>query len=218
MDRRTKFILLIIGAVILFGLVIWLIVWPTLAPLFPSKPVAQPPALPSELAPPTVQPGGTQSAGGANGAAPAPGSGVVSFEPGAAVSAEAQLILEISRRAGALSERVESGSSADGFTNLDDAALDASPGLAATFRAMKSDLQKKYPPTGPTRITIARRLVETPLDSSLSGSTFKVAVQLQIQVQDAGQTSTVYREATVTFTKSGDAWIASGYETKAFTP
>lgn len=220
MDRRTKFILLVIGAVSLFGLVVWLIVWPTLAPLFPGKPPAQPPGLPSELTPPTVTPGTTPSAGTpplASGGA-APGSGVVSFEPGSGVSAEAQLMLELARRAGALSERMESGSSADGFTNLDDAALDASPGLAAAFRAMKSDLQKKYPATGPTYLTIARRLTETPLESSLTGATFKVMVQLQIQVQKAGQTSTIYREATVAFTKTGDAWIASGYETKAFTP
>ncbi|HWQ99420.1 MAG TPA: hypothetical protein VN397_01070 [Candidatus Methylomirabilis sp.] len=217
MDRRTKFILLIIGSIILFGLVIWLIVFPTLAPLFPAKPSLQPPSLPTEGTPPVIQPGQPKPPG-ATTPGPAP-SGVSSFTPTAAANPEQQLILELSRRAGVLAERVESGSSGDGFTNLDDAALDASPSLASKLQQMKTDLQKQYPAAGSTHLTIARRLLEAPeSEVSISGPTFKVAVQLQIQTQDAGAVSSAYREATVTFTKSGDAWIASGYETKAFTP
>lgn len=218
MDRRTKFILLIAGAIVLFGLVVWFIVVPTLAPLFPAKPppsAGQPPGLPGELKPPETTPG-TQAR--APGAPSAPGGAVVAFEPAPSLSGEEQRKLELARRAGALSERVESGSSANGFTNLDDAALDASPALTQKFRQMKTDLQKQHPAAGPLYLTIARRLLEKPEDAGLAGPTFKVTVQLQIQTQNAVTASTLYREATVTFTKSGEKWIASGYEAKAFSP
>lgn len=217
MDRRTKFILFIIGAIVLFGLVVWLIVLPTLAPLFPAKPVVQPPSLPSTLTPPVVQPGASQPTdAGTTGAPGVPG--IATFTPRPTASPDAERIASLSARAGILSERVESGSSANGFSNLDDAAIDVSPSLAGTFRTMKLDLQKKYPSAGPTYFTIARRLLEIPESETITGLTFKVAVQMQIQVRDGDKTSTIYRESTVTFTRSGDEWIASGYRTKAFTP
>src|SRR3989338_1681910 len=217
MDRRTKFILFIVGAIILFGLVVWLIVLPTLAPLFPAKSVVQPPILPSSLTPPVVQPGTSQPGGATpTGAPTAPG--VATFIPRPSANPDAEQIASLSSRAGILSERVESGSSANGFSNLDDAAIDVSPALADAFRSMKADLRKKYPVTDPTYFTIARRLLETPETDTITGPTFKVAVQLQVQVREGDNTSTVYLESTVTFTKSGDTWIGSGYSTKPFTP
>jgi hypothetical protein len=212
MDRRIKFILLIIGTIILFGLVTWFILIPTLQPLFPSAPV-QPPALPSGITPSKITPVSTSSSqtGGAG------GSGVATFEPVA--SPDRELILSLSQRAGVVGARAESGSSANGFTNYDDASLNASAGLAAKFATMKKDMQKAHPSTGKLYLTTARLLVEKPENADvINGATFNVAVQMQVQVTDDAKVTTEYREATVTFEKMGNDWVANGYSVKQFTP
>lgn len=210
MSRRTKLILFIVGTLVLFGLVGWFIVWPTLKPLLPA---AQPPALPGNITPQggtggtgatQQQPGGTQP------------QAVAAFQP--STSPDAEVIADLSRRAGVLAERVESGSSENGFANLDDAQLGVSPGLAETFRSMQTELRTAHPASGPSYITVARGLTAIPEADVISGSSFRISVQLQMQIRDDGNTSTSYREATVTFVKSGDTWIASAYGAKPFAP
>jgi hypothetical protein len=215
MDHRTKFILLIIGSVILFGAVVWFIIIPTLQPLFPAKITPQPSALPGAITPSKIKPATTPStptqpsAGGAG--------GVVTFEPVA--SPERALILDLSQRAGIAGVRAESGSSANVFSNYDDASLNASPAFAAKLAALKKDMQKKHPPTGKLYLTVARLLVSKPeSDTVISGTEFSVAAQMQVQVTDDTKVTTEYREATVTFVKSGSDWVASGYSVKLFTP
>lgn len=219
MDRRTKFILLILASLVLFGLVGWFIVWPTIKPVLPARTTSQPPSLPGSVTPNTGNlPTGSAPAGSQGGSAPA-GSNIASFEPPPEpANPDAALIAELSRRAGVISERVESGSSQDGFSNLADAELDVSPALATKFRAMRSALQKAHPADGTSYVTTAQRLVSRGATDAVRGQTFNIIVQLRVVVRDGGTSSSVYREATVTFTKSGDTWIASNYEAKVFTP
>jgi hypothetical protein len=213
MDRRTRIIIFIIGTIILFGLVGWFIVWPTLKPVLPGV-VLQPPALPTNLKPPTVTPTGSQNQ---QPNTPQPsGSGIATFQP--VDNPDADTIAALARQAGVLAERVESGSSDTGFTNLNDAQLDVSPTLASTFQALQSDLRRAHPASGVSYVTVARRLVEKPNADRITGPTFGVTVDLQVQVRDNGTVSSGYREAVVTFTQSGDNWLPSGYTAKPYTP
>lgn len=215
MDRRVKFILLILVSLAMFALVGWFIVWPTIRPLIQRTfPPAQPPALPTSGTPQAFNP---TTPSGEGGTPTVSGGGVITFDPGA-TGPDAGIITELSRRAGVLAERVESGSSQEGFANLDDAQLDASPSLKAQFEALQSTLRKQHPFAGAIYVTSARRLKEIPSASSISGSTFNVDVQLQVQVRSGDATTTDYRLATVTFTQSGQDWLTSGYSVKPFTP
>lgn len=209
MDRRTKLILLIIGSLALFAAVGWFIVWPSLKPILPVAP-AQPPSQGKPNSPifPTSPPADTGT--------PTPTNGGASFNPG---DVDAAAIAELSRRAGVLAELVESGSSQDGFRNLDDAQLNASPTLAAYFKAMQTNLRKQYPAAGKSYVTTARLLTAKPESDVLAGKTaFSVTTQLQVQTRVDGKATTSYREAKVTFTNANDAWIVSGYTAKPFTP
>lgn len=130
-----------------------------------------------------------------------------------------QRIIELSRRAGVLAERAESGSSQGAFNNYADAALDVSPDLVKKFLAQQAELRKAHPETGPNYLTIARRLVEIPeSQDTINGDTFIVRVQLQVQTTDNGKTSTEYRESTVRFDRQGGDWVITSYEIKPFTP
>lgn len=213
MDRRTKLVIFILLALTAFGLVGWFIVWPTLKPILPS-PVAQPPALPAPN-PPVQNTNGTQPS--SNNGSTSNGGAVATFDP-VPVSPDATIIANLERRASVLSERVESGSSENGFANLDDAQLDVSPTLAARFRTLKSELQKAHPASGSAFVTVARHLTSKGESDVINGSTFNVTVQLQVQTRDAGKTSSGYIESTVTFTQSGEEWLTSAYTSKPFTP
>jgi len=213
MDRRTKIILLIIGSVILLALVIWFFVWPLLQPVLPTFSKPQPPAI-GEPQPPSTEIPNTTTPGGANGLNQDP----LTVSPGSD-NPDVQRIIELSRRAGVLSERAESGSSQGMFNNYADAALDASPELAKKFLAQQAELRKAHPETGPNYLTLARRLVEIPESrDTINGDTFLVRVQLQVQVTDNGKTSIEYREAAVRFDRRGGDWVIASYETKPFTP
>ncbi len=216
MDRRTKFILLIIGSILLLGAVFWFIVWPLIQPAFPGGSSPQPPGL-GDITPQgyDIKPEGQGSEG--TGGAEA-GDQTFTFSPGD-VSPDVLRILELSRRAGVLSERAESGSSANGFSNYADAALEASPALSDAFLAMQSELRAKYDASGPAYLTIARRLVEIPeSETRITGDSFDVRVQMQVEIRDNGASSVEYRESTVTFVRQGAKWVADDYRVEVFTP
>ncbi len=218
MDRRTKLLLFILGSLVVIGLVGWFIVWPNIQPLVPQSMggSAQPPALPTDRSPsnpPDVN--FPENGGTAEGGQPGSG-GVASFTP--TVSPDADTIADLSRRAGVLAERVESGSSVTGFQNLSDAQLDVSASLAATFRAMQNDLREAHPVSGPAYFTIARRLSSNGTGDRIVGNTFNVIIQLQMQIHADNADTTSYRQATVTFTRQGNDWVASGYKSDVFTP
>jgi hypothetical protein len=209
MERRTRIFFFILLTVVLFGLVGWFIVWPTIKPLLPADFMArQPPALPAPN--PPVVPVDSSS-----GTTPS-GDGVATFDP--TPSPDAFIIASLERRAGVLAERVESGSSEDGFTNYDDASLDASPTLAEYFQSLKRDMRKAHPAAGASYVVTARRLVEQGESDSIADTTFNVRVQLQASVRSSGSVSTEYREATITFTQVGSDWIASRYTVKPYLP
>ncbi|MBE7525005.1 hypothetical protein HS096_01235 [candidate division WWE3 bacterium] len=215
MDRRTKFILLVIASILLLGAVIWLIVIPTLRPVLPIPSAEQPPALGTPGAP-QFQINGTEGTESQNGAG---GAGVVTVPAQTALTSDQQRILDLSRQAGILSERIESGSSANGFENLDNAKVGVSASLVLQLDAMKERLLSAHPPTGQTYLTIATRLVEIPENPDIiRGDAFSVRVQMQVQIRDGGQTSTEYRESTVTFGFQGGKWLATAYDVKPFTP
>ena len=227
MDRRTKFILLVIASLLLFAAVGWFIVWPTIAPLFPrdtsSGPVAQPPVLPDIGSPQTPPIGNTGNGGdtGSSGSLGTGPGGAATFTP--SDSPDAAIIATLARRAGVLAERVESGASSDGFANLTDAQLDVSSALAAQFRLRQAEMRGRYPSTGALYLTTARRLTAQGEGDVITGAVFRVAVQLQVTTRDMAQSSdqqqqTSYRQATVTFTNNDTAWIASGYASESFTP
>lgn len=212
MDRRTKLILFIIGAVLLLAAVLWFFVWPLLQPVLPSLSKPQPPALGQPQPPSTDLPSGDQGSGG--GSNPS----AVSVSPGSN-NPDIQRIIELSRRAGVLAERAESGSSQGNFDNYADAALDASSALAKTFLAKQAELRTSHPAAGPSYLTIARRLVEIPESRDfIEDDTFIVRVQLQVELDDAGKKSVEYREATVNFERQGGDWVIVGYDIKPFTP
>lgn len=214
MDRRTKFILLVIASVLLLGAVVWFIVLPLLRPVLPTPSAEQPPALGTPNAPQFPPTGSTGTEGGQGGTG-----GVVTLPTPTELTPDQQRILELSRQAGVLSERIESGSSANGFANIENAKIGVSVALASQLDALKADLLAAHPSTGATYLTIARRLVELPEHKDIiRGNTFSVRVQMQVQVQNAGVTSTEYRESTVTFAFQDGQWLAASYSIKPFTP
>lgn len=211
MDRRTKFILLVIGSVLLLAAVLWFVVWPLLSPTFLKESKPQPPAVGQPNAPSLN--GGTEPSGTGN---TQPSEVVLNPSD---VHPDVLRIIELSRRAGVLAERVESGSSENGFENLITASLDVSPSLAQEFRAKQEALRSAYPSDGAPYLTVATRLVEIPeRNDRIEGVQFNVRVQLQVQVKDAGKTSVEYREATVTFELQGSDYAAVGYRTAPFSP
>jgi hypothetical protein len=216
MDRRTKLILLVIGSLLLLGAVFWFVVWPLLSPVLPSR-SPQPPAL-GDITPQgyDIEGQGTEPSG-EPGTGQA-GTGDFTFSPGSE-NPDVQRILDLSRRAGVLSERAESGSNANGFRNYEDAALEVSPALSQTFLNMQADLRAKYAADGPPYLTIARRLVEIPeSEARITGDSFDVRVQMQVEIRDNGVSSVEYRESTVTFRLQGSKWVADGYRVETFTP
>ena len=222
MDRRTKLILLIIGSLLLFGAVGWFVVWPTLQPVLPQLGGNQPPALPTDLSPQTP-PIGTigQPEGSSPGKTVVDAPGTVSFMP--TPTADTEQIAALARRASVLAERVESGASSDGFANLSDVQLDVSPFLAQTFQEQQTALRQQYPASGALYLTAARRLTAQGESDIISGSVYRVTVDLQVATTDMakpeGEQETLsYRRATVTFTNNGSAWLASGYTAEPFTP
>lgn len=211
MDRRTKFILFVILSAVLLGLVFWFIIYPLLKPVIDEARKAQPPALQEPQSPVVNVPGRETSTGTQPGGIIGPG--VVEVTP--ELSPDELRIIELSRAAGVLSERVESGSSANGFQNYEDATLDVSAELAAKFRTMRLDMQAAYPILGATYLTVARRLVEIPEnDKVIRRDTFLVRVQIQVQIENGEVMITELRESTVTFTRSGSKWITTDYSVK----
>lgn len=218
MHRRVKFILLIIGSVILLAAVFIFIVWPLLKPVLPEG-IVQPPSLGT----PTPQ---TYDIERSAEEAPAEEAGEVAereqpvFTYGTGeVNPDVQRIVELSRQAGVLSERVESGSSANGFRNYSDAALTVSDELAEEFRAKQAEMRERYPADNSVYLTVARRLVEIPeSETRIVGDTFTVRVQMQVETQYVGQRSVEYKESTVTFALRGANWIAIDYDVRPFTP
>jgi len=213
MDRRTKFILLVLASIILLAAVFYFIVWPLLKPVIPGLAPAQPPAAPAPRSPVVNVQGGTP--GGATGTVPVVGGLEVIPER----TPDQLRIAELKSRAGILSERVESGSSANEFQNYEDAALDVGASIAEKFRTMRESLVAAHPSTGPTYFTIARRLIEIPENENIiSGSRFVVRVQMQVQVHETGTERTEYHESTVTFSLTGSAWVVTDYSVQPFTP
>lgn len=218
MDRRTKFILLIIGSLILLGVVFWFIVWPLLSPVLPESLKPQPPAITEPASPSTAVGNGSENGGVEQGNGGGQ-TGAFTFSPSAESNPDIQRIIELSRRAGVLSERIESGSSENGFQNLSDAALNVSPTLAAKLRSERQALRDAYPASGPTYLTIARRLVEIPESATtIARDDFMVRVQMQVQVRDGDSESTEYRQSAVVFRRSGSEWITEDYSSEPFTP
>lgn len=223
MDRRTKFILLIVGSLLLVGAVGWFIVWPTLRPLIPTSRAPQPPNVPEAYTPPIQQIGATPDVStppeqGGSGAGA--GGEVVSFSP---TSPDAAIIAELTQRGSVLAERIESGASSDGFANLSDAQLGVGSALANYLQQQQIDLRERYPASGALYVTSARRLTSRGAGDVLEGSTFEVTVQMQVTVQDMAasadqQQTVVYRQATVTFTDTASGWVATRYTVHAFTP
>jgi hypothetical protein len=211
MDRRTKFILLVIFSILLLGLVFWFIIYPLIRPAIQEAIKAQPPSPTAPQSPVVSIPGGQEpgAAPGTNG----PGPGAVEVTP--ELSPDEQRIIELSRIAGILSERILSGSSADGFSNYDDAALDVASVLAEKLRTLQAEMRNLHPASGATYLTVARRLREVPEDAKvIRRDTFVVRVELQVQIEDAGVLTVEMRETTFTFTRQGSKWLATDFSEK----
>lgn len=208
MDRRSKIISLSIGSVILIAVVLWFIIWPLLKPVLPQVKKAQPP----EVAQPNVQNPQTPAQN-----TETPTTPTFTYNP--SDHPDAEKIAELSRRAGIFSETYESGSSEKQFDNLLLAAQDASPKLSERIRADREAKMKSYPAQGELYLTIARRLVEIPENKDvISGDTFHVRVQMQIQIKKGTVQTREYKEADVTFTNVDGEWLLSGYDIKPYNP
>lgn len=204
MDRRTKLILLIIGSVILLGTVLWFFVWPLLQPEIQKINKAQPPAL-TEPNPQVINTG-TQNTG-TSATEITPGN----YKP-TDINPDLLQITDMSRRAGILAERIESGSNEEQFRNLNDAALDASAKLAAALATKRAALEKQYPVSGPAFSTQARALAELPESEIIQQDTFHITVQLQVRTLQNGKSSTGYLESIVTYQRNGANWNAVDYQ------
>lgn len=212
MDRRQKVIFLAIGSLLLLGVVLYFFVWPLLKPVLPEiKP--QPPALDDPNPPANVVENTNTGTGGVGQDPLDPFTITPSSNP------DAQRIIELSRKAGALSERIESGSNENGFSNLNEAAIDLDAALAQKLLQKQAELRSTYPETGATYQTIANRLVEIPEDSYIiQGDTFEVRVQMQVQSYLNGQENTQYMESVVLFERRGGEWVAVDYTVEPFNP
>lgn len=224
MDRRTKFVLLLIGSLLLVAAVGWFIVWPTLRPLLPTDRAPQPPNLPESYTPPIPQIGSNPDVSTppeqAGGTGSGTGGDVVSFSP---TSPDAAVIAELTQRGSVLAERIESGASSDGFANLSDAQLGVGASFAGYLQQQQAALRAKYPSTGALYVTSARRLTAKGQSDVIEGATFDVTVQMHVTVQDmakpaAERQTVLYRQGTVTFTDTASGWVPTRYEAEGFTP
>ncbi|MFA5130145.1 MAG: hypothetical protein WC477_04495 [Patescibacteria group bacterium] len=208
MDRRTKIILLSIGSVILLGAILWFFVWPLLQPELQKARAPQPPEI-GQQNPPAINNGSSPS-----GQTNTPSGNIKPSE----VNPDLLQIEAMSRRAGVLAERVESGTSGQEFKNLNDATLDASPDLIKLFDAKRKELMKQHPVNGSVYSTIARALVEIPEAQVLQTDVFHIRVQMQVQTNNNGNASVGYLEATVTYKRQGANWLAVDYSSAPYQP
>ncbi len=199
MQRRTQAILLIVfGVVVIVGVIFWL-VWPLKKE--PSAPVIQPPAYPE---------GQTQT-------------GILPSEPTPAAPTPADPALLESRRledrlrrmAQDFASRAGSYSNADDFAALRDAGLEATPTVRAFFAAEQVRLRAAYPIRaggwGQTVRGLASKITSpTPIRSQEEVSV-QVDAQVVVEVGDATPL-TSYRQANITFQRSGTNWVVSRIE------
>ncbi|MBI4139315.1 hypothetical protein HY479_04185 [Candidatus Uhrbacteria bacterium] len=183
MEKRTKLILLIIGALILLLIGLWILFQPFLPKLLP----AQPPGLPGAVSPGGAPPVQT------------PLTGKPTTIP--------QDIKQLEDLAAAIVSRVGSGSSANGFQGYDDVLINATPVFRETLRSRQQEMQRAHPANGPA-YGIVTRVVSIDSRAAVSGADIiPFTVQAQ-QAEDAGNpaqpTRVSYTEVTVTFEKQSD--------------
>jgi len=183
MERRTKFIILILIALAILAFGIWYL----FTPFF--RTVQQPPALPNEVTPSTTLPPTSTipTAGGSTQTTPTD-------------------VKRIQDQAGIFVARLGSGTNNEGFSGYTDVLINATPAYQDVLRAQQRALLAAHPTTRP--YGILTRVVATSIVSATAGApemTFRVQAQ---QAEDAGDptkpTAVLYKEATVTFQKQSD--------------
>lgn len=196
MQRRTQAFLLIgFGLFVIVGVVLWLM-WPGLMMKTPD-PYNQPPGyregIPSEPLP----------------SAPAPS---VSVPADPALLESRRLEDRLRRMAQDFASRAGSYSNADEFAALREAGLEATEGVRTFFSQERTRLTAAYPlrrgAWGQTARGLASKVVsQTPIRDQR-----EVAVQVETQIiTEAGDSSpkTSYRQAHITYQRSGDTWLVS---------
>ena len=197
MQRRTlAFLLIGFGLVVIIGASLW-ILWPWLHPTSstPSKPVlplTTGQAQPTKLGTPIVQPTPAQTP---------------------AVKQSKLWEEQLRRTAQAFASRAGSYSNVDGFASLISSGFGASSSVQAYFVDQRAALNAAHPlqsgSWGQTARGLASRIV-----TSLPITSVQTSVQVQVDAQiitNAGSTqgATSYRQALVTFDRSGQDWIVS---------
>ncbi len=194
MQRRTKAILLILFGVLVILGVIWWLLRPG-AEQTPT-PYNQPPGYSDQQA----QPVDTQPS------APAP------IPPDPALLESRRLEDRLRRKAQDFVSRAGSYSNSDGFIALRDAGLEATGDVRGYFAAERTRLTAEHPLRAGSWGQTARGLASKITSPVPVRDQTEVTVEVQAQlVVEAGESApdTSYKNATVTFQKTGSNWLVS---------
>lgn len=201
MNKRTYLILLVIGAIVAVGLVIFYFLWPrdTQTPVTQPPPVDRAPAQPFDPSrPPTLEPS-TEPAPDINDPA----------------ERERQAQEALKRQALDFASRQGSYSSVDEFAAIRQVYTQSTQELADFLEGERQTLIARYPAFGPsygrtTRSLSAKILTGIPV---LESGTAEVEVQAQVVTNSASGGETIgYERIVVSYTKSGNTWVASRVE------
>jgi hypothetical protein len=185
MERRTKFILLIVLAVAILAFGIWYLFQPII------RGVEQPPELPGQVT---------------------PGTGVTATstrQPPTPVTPTALPtdVKQIQNLSGIFVARLGSGSSGEGFSGYTDVLINATPAYQQVLRQEQTALRIAHPASGPAYGIVTRVVAIDPISANSGAAQMTFRVQVQ-QAEDAGDpskpTRVLYKEATVTFDRQAD--------------
>lgn len=196
-QRRTQAILLIIfGLAVIIGVILWLL-WPSLQKKAPTY--TQPPAYSDTQVQPTNQP-------------PLPAAVVKPADP--AVVNSRRVEDKLRRMAQDFTERAGSYSNADGFAALRNVGLTATPAVRDFLNQEQARLTKAYP----LRDGTWGQTVNAPASHLASPTPIvgqqEVVVQVEAQIiTEDGLAAPVksYRNAEVSFQRSGQDWLVSRF-------
>ncbi|MBU1032827.1 MAG: hypothetical protein ABII13_04135 [Patescibacteria group bacterium] len=193
MNRRNKFFLLILLALLVLAIGLYIL----FQPLFERA--AQPPDLP----------------GGATPGAFVPETPPTPIKTAPAIPAD---IKQLSDRAAAFVERLGSGSNSEGFRGYEDVMLDAAPKFRQTLQQEQEIMVQTHPVLGPVYGVIAR-VVSVDNSQAKSGADivpFILQTQIAEDVGDPGKPFKIsYIEVTLSFEKQVDgSYLVNGLSRK----
>ncbi|MEO5927075.1 MAG: hypothetical protein ABIO72_00190 [Patescibacteria group bacterium] len=185
MEKRTKFGLLILLALIILGFGIWYLFQPYF------RTVQQPPSLPNNVIPSNTVPTST----------------VPQIPVGGGTTVVPQDIQDLQTRTKNVISMIGSGSNSNGFAGYSDALVFATANEQIKLKAEQAALQQAHPVDGPTYgMTTKTPFAPKSISAEPGAATMIFSVQAQRLEDNGDPTHTIvtYKEATVTFERQPD--------------